>query len=115
MDIVSVSVEGEDFTVTPPDVFQVIFQTETMTGTTLCDTCFIINDDNLEGDHSFDIRVQGVAPDLTGITVDPRNAIVDITDDEGERCPQPVISRLVSRFCHRLSFHYSCFSLQLKL
>ena len=93
-----------------------------MNGASFCDPCFITNDNNLEGDHSFEVRIQEVAPtvtditvDPTRITVDPRNATVEITDDEGERCPQPVISRLVSRFCHRLSLHYSCFSLQLKL
>ena len=77
----------------PPDVFQVIFQTDTMNGATLCDTCFIIDDVNLEGDHSFDVRIQGVAPDLMGITVDPTNAIVEIADDEGEWCPQPVANQ----------------------
>ena len=43
------SVEGEDFTIVPPDVFEVIFPPGTVDGTTMCDPCSIINDDNLEG------------------------------------------------------------------
>jgi len=91
------SVEGEDFTIMPPDMFEVIFPPGTENGTTMCDPCFIINDTNLEGDHSFDVRIHGVEPNLMGITTDPQDTTVEITDDEGEWCSELVISRLVSR------------------
>ena len=83
------TVEGDDFSA--PSPFQVIFPTGTVVGASFCDPCFITNDNNLEGDHSFEVRIQGVAPtmtditvDPTRITVDPRNATVEISDDEGE-------------------------------
>jgi len=82
----SFSVEGEDFTVLPPDVFEVIFPTGTVNGTTVCDLCSIINDDDLEGDHSFAVHVQRVAPGMIGITTDLQYTTVEITDDEGEYC-----------------------------
>ena len=81
--------DGDDFSA--PSPFEVIFPTGTVVGDTFCVPCFIINDTNLEGDHSFEVRIQGVAPtmtditvDPTRITVDPRDATVEITDDEGE-------------------------------
>ena len=70
----------------PPDLFQVIFPSGTVDGATLCDPCSIIDDDYFEGFHSFDVCIQGVTPDVTGITVDPRNVTVEIADDEGEWC-----------------------------
>jgi len=70
----------------PPDVFEVIFLPGTVNGTTMCVPCSIINDDNLEGDHSFDVRIQGIVPNLTGIATDPQDTTVEITDDEGEVC-----------------------------
>ena len=84
----SFSVEGQDFTIIPPDVFEVIFPPGTMNGTTRCDPCSIINDDNLEGDHSFFVHIQTVTPDLMGITTDPQYTTVEITDNEGEWCSQ---------------------------
>ena len=45
----SFSVEGQDFTIMPPDVFEVTFPPGTVNGTTMCDPCLIINDDTLEG------------------------------------------------------------------
>ena len=82
------SVEGDDFTIMPPDVFEVIFPPGTVNGTTMCDPCLIINDDNLEGDHSFSVHIQAVVPNLMGITTDPRYTTVKITDNEGEWCSQ---------------------------
>ena len=68
----------------PPDVFEVIFPPGTVNGTTVCDPCSIIDDDNLEGDHSFPVHMQDVTPNLMGITTGPRYATVEITDDESE-------------------------------
>jgi len=82
------SAEGEDFTIMPPDAFEVTFPSGTMNGTTMCDPCFIINDANLEGDHSFSVHIQAVGPNLMGITTDPQYTTVEITDDEGEWCSQ---------------------------
>jgi len=78
------SVEGDDFTIMPPDVFEVVFPPGTTTGTTMCDPCLIINDDNLEGEHSFSVHIQAIVPNLMGITTDPRYTTVKITDNEGE-------------------------------
>ena len=100
----------------PPDVFEVIFPPGTVDGTTMCDPCSIINDDNLEGDHSFDVRIQGVAPNLMGITTDPQDTTVEITDDEGEWCSQHVTSRLMSRSGHIFQLIlWFFFPLQVKL
>jgi len=66
-------------------VFEVVFPPGTVDGATMCDPCSIINDDNLEGDHSFSVNIQAVSPNLMGITTDPRYATVEINDDEGER------------------------------
>ena len=99
----------------PPDVFEVVFSPGTITGTTVCDPCTIIDDDNLEGDHSFSVHIQAVSPNLMGITTDPPYTNVEITDDEGEWCSRLVISRLVSRSGHFFSLYYVCFPLQVKL
>ena len=100
----------------PPDVFEVIFPPGTVDGTTMCDPCSIINDANLEGDHSFDVHIQGVAPNLIGITTDPQDTTVEITDDEGEWCSQHVTSRLMSRSGHFFQLIlWFFFPLQVKL
>ena len=69
-------VEGDDFTITPPDVFEVVFPPGTVDGTTVCDPCSIINDDNLEGDHSFSVHIQAVVPNLMEITTGPQDTTV---------------------------------------
>ena len=96
-------------------MFAVVFPPGTMNGTTMCDPCSIINDDDLEGDHSFVVHIQAVSPNLMGITTDPKYTTVEITDDEGEWCSEFVISRLVSRSGHFFSLYYVCFPLQVKL
>ena len=96
----------------PPDVFEVVFPSGTVNGATVCDPCSIINDDNLEGDHSFDVRIQGVAPNLMGITTDPQDTTVEITDNEGEWCSQSSVDLLsISGIC----VYYVYFPLQVKL
>ena len=95
----------------PPDVFEVVFSPGTITGTTVCYPCTIIDYDNLEVDHSFSVHIQAVSPNLMGITTDPPYTTVEITDDEGEWCSQLVISRLVSRSGHFFSLYYVLFSI----
>ena len=109
------SVEGEDFTIMPPDVFEVIFSPGTVNGTTVCDPCSIINDTNLEGDHSFDVRIQGVAPNLMGITTDPQDTTVEITDDEGEWCSQSLVDWWAYQVIITTYACYVYFPLQVKL
>jgi len=72
----------------PPDEFEVIFPPWTVNGTIVCKPCSIINDNDLEGGHSFTIHIQAVAPSLMGITIDVPYTNVEITDDEGEWCSQ---------------------------
>ena len=101
-----ISVKGQDFTIETPDVFEVIFPAGTVNGTTVCDLCSIINDDNLEGDHSFPVHIQAVAPNIIGITIGTQT-IVEITDDEGEWCSHLVIGRFVSRSGHYFGSNHS--------
>ena len=99
----------------PPDVFEVIFPPGTVNGTTMCDPCSIINDTNLEGDHSFDVRIQGVAPNLMGITTDPQDTTVEITDDEGEWCSQSLVDWWAYQVIITTYACYVYFPLQVKL
>ena len=76
------TVFGEDFTLEAGDAFQATFVAlSTSDGDTACDTITIIDDDVLEGEHSFEIQIASTDPQLTIIT--PASAMVTIQDNEG--------------------------------
>ena len=76
------TVDGEDFTVSPPDVFEATFVAmSTSNGDTACDSITIIDDNVLEGEHSFEIQIVSTDPMLSNI--DPASTVVTILDNEG--------------------------------
>ena len=76
------TVDGEDFTVAPPDVFEATFVAmSTSNGDTACDNITIIDDDVLEGEHSFEIQIVSTDPMLS--TIDPASTVVTIQDNDG--------------------------------
>ena len=76
------TVLGEDFTIEAGDVFQATFiAMSTSDGDIACDEGTIIDDDVLEGEHSFEIEIASTDPQLTNIN--PASAMVTIQDNEG--------------------------------
>ena len=74
--------DGEDFTVAPPDVFETTFVAmSTSNGDTSCDSITIIDDDVLEGEHSFKIQISSTNPQLSNIN--PASTMMTIQDNEG--------------------------------
>ena len=70
-------------------MLQVVFPAGTTDGTVLCDSLSIINDNNLEGTHQFQVHIAGVTAELMNqVTTDPVNTMVEINDDEGGCCTQ---------------------------
>ena len=66
----------------PPDIFEATFLAmSTSNGDTACDNVTIIDDDVLEGEHSFEILITATDPQL--VNIDPASAIVTIEDNEG--------------------------------
>ena len=53
----------------------------TLNGDTACDNITIIDDNVLEGDHSFEIQVASTDPILS--TINPASTVVTIQDNEG--------------------------------
>ena len=73
------------------DVFEATFVAmSTSNGDTACDSITIIDDDVLEGEHSFEIQIASTDPMLTNIS--PASAMVTIQDNEGSA------STIVSHF-----------------
>ena len=73
---------GEDFTVVPPDIFEAtFFAMSTSNGDTACDIVTIIDDEVLEGEHSFEILITTTDPQL--VDINPASAFVTIADNEG--------------------------------
>ena len=72
----------EDFTVVPPDIFEATFLAmSTSNGDTACDIVTIIDDEVLEGEHSFEILITATDPQL--ININSASAFVTIADNEG--------------------------------
>ena len=72
----------EDFTVVPPDIFEATFLAmSTSNGDTACDIVTIIDDEVLEGEHSFEILITTTDPQL--VDINPASAFVIIADNEG--------------------------------
>ena len=66
-----------------------MFPDGTTDGTVLCDSLGIINDNNLEGTHQFQVHITEVTAELMNqVTIDPRYGTVEITDDEGGCCTE---------------------------
>ena len=73
---------GEDFTIEAGDVFQETFiAMSTSDGDITCDEGTVIDDDVLEGEHSFEVQIASTDPQLTNIN--PASAMVTIQDNEG--------------------------------
>ena len=53
----------------------------TSNGDTACDTITIVDDDVLEGEHSFEIQIVRTGPMLS--TIDPASTVVTIQDNDG--------------------------------
>ena len=76
------TVLGEDFTLEAGDMFQATFiAMSTSDGDIACDEATIIDDNVLEGQHSFEIQIASTDPQLTNIN--PASAVVTIQDNEG--------------------------------
>jgi len=64
-----------------PDIFEATFLAmSTSDGDTVCDIVSIIDDDVLEGEHSFEILITATDPQL--IDINPASAFVTIEDNE---------------------------------
>ena len=80
--ILRCTVDGEDFTVGPPSVFETTFVAlSTLNGDRACDNITIIDDNVLEGEHSFEIQIVSTDPLLS--TINPDSTVVTIQDNEG--------------------------------
>ena len=53
----------------------------TSNGDTACDTITIVDDDVLEGEHSFEIQIVSTDPLLS--TINPPSTVVTIQDNDG--------------------------------
>ena len=79
------SVEGEDYSGTPPGVYEATFPSGSEIGSTACDTVTIVDDSILEGPHEFGFFIGGALvgdTTLPGVAVG-QVAIVEIGDNEG--------------------------------
>ena len=82
-------VDGEDFTVAPSGVFEATFVAlSTSNGDRACDNITIIDDNVLEGEHSFEIQIVSTDPLLR--TINPVSTVVTIQDNEGTTSTQMV-------------------------
>jgi len=72
---------GSDFTIPDPTEMNVMFTVGSMDGTTDCLTISILDDDALEGEHSFNVSLNPPAPPVTLTT--PSSSPVTITDNDG--------------------------------
>ena len=86
------SVEGDDYTVMSPDVFEAVFTSGSMIGDTACDSITIMEDDDLEGTQSFGIQISGSTPSGDQIMTDGVFTTVFIEDNEGILCMRSVLS-----------------------
>ena len=81
------SAEGEDYTVTPPGVYEATFPAlTTMNGDTACDTVTIVDDSDLEGLHDFAFSISRASvgdTTLPGIQFNGQLTSVEIEDNEG--------------------------------
>ena len=85
------SVEGDDFTVMSPDVFEAIFTSGSMIGDTACDSITIVDDGDLEGTQSFGIQISGSTPSGDQIMTAGAFTTVFIEDNEGILCMRSVL------------------------
>ena len=72
--------QGDDFT--SPNPLQIVFDPIVSAGP-LCATFDILDDTELEGDHSFTVQITGVGPAAV-IDISADTATVTIDDDERE-------------------------------
>ena len=86
-------VEGEDFTVMSPDVFEATFTSGSMIGDTACDNITIVDDRDLEGNQIFSLRISGSTPSGAQIMTAGAFTIVFIEDNEGTHWMTSVLSR----------------------
>ena len=77
-------VEGDDFTVMSPDVFEATFTSGSMIGDTACDNITIVDDNDLEGTQSFGIQLDGTTPSGDQIMTTGALTTVSIEDNEGK-------------------------------
>ena len=65
-----------------PNVFEATFVAmSTSDGDTACDNITIVDDDVLEGEHSFEIQISSTNPQLSNIN--PASTMMTIQDNEG--------------------------------
>ena len=72
---------GSDFTILDPTEMNIMFTVGSMNGDQDCLTISIIDDDALEGDHSFSVSLNPPAPPVT--LTSPSSSPVTITDNDG--------------------------------
>ena len=88
-------VEGDDFTVMSPDVFEATFTSGSMIGNTACDIITIVDDGDLEGTQFFGIQISGSTPSGGQIITTGAFTGVSIEDNEGTHCVTSVICTYV--------------------
>ena len=66
-----------------PSPLEVTFTSGDVVGDTSCATFGIVNDDNLEFDHEFDVTLDNITPNGTMISMSSSSTAVSISDDEG--------------------------------
>jgi len=76
------TVENIDYTITPPDIFEATFISGSTVGATACDSITILDDNDLEGPHSFDVQISGSTPSGSQIMATAM-ATVEIQDNDG--------------------------------
>ena len=89
-DVLSYVVRGIDYSInSPTDTLNFTFSAgSTVSGTTACANVTIIDDNAVEGNHSFTVHVTGLELDPGGayselMTGTPRYALVNIIDNDG--------------------------------
>ena len=75
------TVDGEDFSVADPAQLNVFFEAGSVNGDTDCINITILEDNALEGDHSFTVSLNPPAAPVKLTT--PSSSPVTITDNEG--------------------------------
>ena len=85
-------VEGDDFTVMSPDMFEATFTSGSMIGDTACDNITIVDDGDLEGTQFFGIQISGSTPSGGQIITAGAFTGVSIEDNEGTHCMTSLIS-----------------------
>ena len=104
------SVEGDDFTVMSPDVFEATFTSGSMIGDIACDNITIVDDSDLEGTQSFTVQINGSSPSGDQIVTAATFTTVFIEDNEGTLCMSSVLRKTYESVMALLCMKRACTS-----